>query len=136
MRKPFSLLLSLSEPVQLIKERFREKALETILARRCAESTLKNPLNYDCVLYLSEVLKETFESENNKTLSLRRLVSDGLDKQSALQLSNDVFKCITDVLASAIPTLTFSNEEGYDFTIVGEASECDLMVTLPIDYGD
>lgn len=124
-------LISLMQPVTLLRNSFREYALSMIINRQCDKRHLENPLNYNCVPYMTALIKEIFS--NHTTIgeiapSTQLLIKDGMDWQSAAKLANQILTHTTDAISGYFPHLVFGGENpGYMFDFCGEF---DLMVGI------
>jgi hypothetical protein len=136
MNKMTNIIISLSEPVGLLKESFRDYTALMIHHRHNNVPLMTGALNYDCVPYLRMLLLEIFEMGQNPVLveyppSTQMLIRDGLPKEFAKTVAHQVFQITIDALSLIVPNLTFSNLTGYSVDMCGEY---DAMVMLPFGY--
>lgn len=124
--------ISLAEPAQHIKQRYREYVL--IMAGRVRGLHGMPPaasLDINAVPVLEAILHEIFQAPNQPkvfemTPSVRLLIHAGMDRDTARVLSQEVFTSVTDTLAVCVPDIEFGNEEGYHYGVCGEV---DMMIT-------
>lgn len=132
---PISVLISLEDPVGLLRESFREYTVESLKRRYGPAAILPSPPIYNCIPYMTMLIDEIVGDAGNPELfgqispSTALLINDGLDKKTASKLTLDLFKLTTDAISSMIPDATFDNSAGYQFDFCGEDN---LMVGLPM----
>jgi len=133
MDNKLTIVISLMEPVGLIKQRFREYISLSISYNK----PLTNAgimYNYDCGEYIPMLLEEIFnqtafhETDNNLSPSTRLLVRDGLDETYARKVASDVFNAVVDAISTFVPNARFTVSNGYRYTF---CNDCDLMVSPP-----
>jgi len=145
MIKPKQVLLSLAEPVGVLKQTISEYAqyiANTNNGRANGQLSLlqsNNALNYNAGEYMSLLVHEIVNSavmiDSNKRFrpSTKLLIQQGLDSDTAVELSLNIFKLTIDAIAAHIPELTFDNLEGYSMDFCNLR---DVVITFPVDYND
>lgn len=136
MNKMTNIIISLSEPVGILKESFREQTALMIHHRHNNVPLMTGALNYDCVPYLRTLLLEIFEMGHDPIMvefppSTQILMKDGLPRDTARQVAHQVFQATIDSLSLMVPNLTFGCLNGYAVDMCGEF---DAMVTPPFGY--
>jgi len=139
--RPKSVLVSLSESVNIIREVFREFTAEQIKYGKIEGTSLlrSNPLDYNAGPYIVQLIKEIFnvdkeyEYDSQSILpSTQILMLDGLDRKTAENVALLVFKSTTDMLSTMIPGIKFGDLEGYQIDFCGPY---DALISFPIDHG-
>ena len=135
-------LISLEEPVGLLQERFRDRAIAIITKDRNSVAKQTPYLNYNYTPYMNLLLKEIFEfksiSDDAKNVnngickSTGILISAGLDKKDAMALALEVLHSTIDAVSVVVPNLKFNAMESYQY---GMCEPHDVLITIP-NYGD
>ena len=132
MQRPTSVLISLAEPCMLLKTAFREYTAKLIHTNNPKVVLFQKALDYDFVPYMEQLLKETFGEAGcgvgAELPSTQLLQRDGLDRQTAEYLANQVFRATLSAVCSILPDIPMGGKSGYQLNIV---EPMDLFVTLP-----
>jgi len=128
-----SILISLMEPVGILKQRFKEFAIFNLEHNRLV-SNQSNMLDYDGCEFISLMIHEIFNQQNDteglgylppSTLLLMR---HGLPKDIANKTASEVFNAIVDAITTFVPNAFFNSDNEYRYTL---CNECDLFVSPP-----
>lgn len=125
------MLISLSEPISILKDSFRERTIEILIKQKNTPASLNDKLNYDCTPYMSSLLNEIFDNDTNMGSdrilpSTKILVKDGMALEEARLLSLKVFTLTLDTIASIVPDLSFNDKSVYQ---VDMCDERDVMIS-------
>lgn len=139
-----SLLISLSEPVNMVKQGFAEYIELVSKTNSYKLSLLNNGLNYNYVPFIEAILRDIFDDHTliNDSVGYKAgtpppstilLINDGLEEKYAIRLAYNVFQSIVDIIVTFVPDVNF-NSDGYRFGFCGEF---DLHVSKPYmdNYG-
>lgn len=137
MAKPKTFIISLAEPVALIKDSFREQLAYMLLNRDPEATKVACGVNYNCVPYLTQLLNEIFAAKGNPEVfgqlspSTRILIQDGLHRETAIQVALLAFDVVVRAITSIFPNLHFGDTDSFQYDLCGEAS---LYMTPPLGY--
>jgi hypothetical protein len=127
-----SKIISLQEPVGLIKETFREEVLLRVKRGGLAamgDDRVSELVAFNCVPYMQLLLKEMFSKARPPAdfvdASTQLLINAGLAKDVATSLSCSVFSYTVDCIAPHFPNLTFETSDDY---LIDFCGECDVVI--------
>ena len=131
-----SLLISLSEPINILKNGFSDY-VEMIIFDKNIQYQHKpipahNVKNYNCIPFFMDLLADIFggykfDDVDGLPLSTKVLVDDGMDVEYARTLALKVFKSTIATISNFIPDVDF-NEDGYRYSLY---NEYDLLIEPP-----
>ena len=121
-------LVSLAEPVKMIKEGMREYqkyALNNDLSIQQIEALRRScAYDYDSTAYFNQLMFEIMRNAGNPEMfnqtspSTDILIAAGMDKTSAMTLALKVFDQMVDILSAFIPEASFGDFKGFDVTFI------------------
>ncbi len=125
------ILISLVEPVGLLKAVFREFVHEAIVHNQCNDPALGALLNYNAAPYMQLLITEMFREpvvtiNSSLPKSTMLLITTGLTSRIAEHIAHQVFKSTVDAIAIIVPDLTFHNADEYQIDLCGDV--CDIMI--------
>jgi hypothetical protein len=114
-----SIIVSIAEPVNLVKQVFREYTAKMI--SQTNNFVNKDVLDYNTVPFITAMLNDIFADVkiNEIPLSTQMLINDGLEKQLAIQVALSVYKSIVSSISEYATDIDFTSD-GYRCTICGD----------------
>lgn len=129
--------ISLAEPVNLLKSHYRDAV---VLAMSHFSGGSAPPFTTfefeDAIPFMVALVEEFKEAPDSLQMgqvpqATQMLVKAGIDHKHAVRIAGEVFACMTDVIGSFFPDLTFGE---YGAWRMGFVDTCDLLVTRLPDH--
>jgi len=126
------LLISLVEPVRILKNGFKEHVVNIIDNSDTLETKrfipVKYILEYNCTQFFKELFNDDLRPTNDRIeCSIKVLINDGMDEEDAKILAIRVYRIVSMILAPYIPNGSL-DEDGYRCSFNGSQ---DLLLSPP-----
>jgi hypothetical protein len=115
-----SIIVSIVEPVQLVKDSFYNYISMLIYKQDSRVKTLN--LDYNHVPFFNALLNDIFDDSTrigDTPPSTAILVDDGMEYEYAIELALKAFRMLLDIITTYVPDIDFSSD-GYGITMCGE----------------
>ena len=131
-----SLLVSLSDPINMLKNGFREYIESSIIKNIDRRFIDKFPIehyrNYNHIPFIIKLIEDMFngytpDPDLDISPSTQILINDGMDEYTAKYLALNVFKSVIGIISAFVPDINFA-EDGYRFDFCGEY---DILIASP-----
>lgn len=124
-------LISLLEPIQCIKARYKDYVLYAV-QNNLRQTFPNQSWEFEHAPYMQAMLTEIFsqhtqrlESFSTDSPAVAYLMQCGIDRESAIRFSAETYQDVIDALLVAVPDLVFGDENSFQY---GLCDVYDIMV--------